>query len=77
MCTIFRNATLRVCVGVSTALICLRIRVSREVFVNTVMNTLVLLKARICFPYLTDCEFCSDASSISLDSVYPLILLIR
>ena len=38
---------------------------------NTVMNTLVLLKARICFPYLSDCEFRNDASSVSLDSVYP------
>jgi len=31
MCTTFRTATLRECVGVSTALICLSIWVSREV----------------------------------------------
>ena len=42
---------------------------------NTVMNTLVLLKTRFCFPYLSDCEFLNDASSVSLDSVYPLMFV--
>jgi hypothetical protein len=43
--------------------------------VNTVMNTLVLLKARIYFLYMSDCEFRNDASSVSLDSVYPLMFV--
>lgn len=43
--------------------------------VNTVMNTLVLLKTRFCFPYLSDCEFRNDASSVSLDSVCPLMFV--
>jgi len=37
------------------------------------MNTLVILKEKICFPYLSDCEFRNDASSVSLDSVYSLM----
>jgi len=43
--------------------------------VNTVMNTLVLLKTRICFPYLSDCEFRNDASSVSLYSVCPVMFV--
>jgi len=43
--------------------------------VNTVMNTLVLLKAMIYFLYMTDYAFRNDASSVSLDSVYPLMFV--
>ena len=39
------------------------------------MNTLVLLKTRFCFPYLSDCEFLNYASSVSLDSVYSLMFV--
>jgi hypothetical protein len=43
--------------------------------VNTVMYSLVLLKAMIFFHYLSDCAFRNDASSVYLDSVYALMFV--